>query len=304
MVLLFSSCDNAKQEISTRFMNSKCTIDIEQHVSMAGFDADSISLPEIDSIIIENIIDSFPEDFSGRIFFHGKRRLGHLRLYTVLLDEGSSRSIHAIIVKGKLPISNIELASFGQSEVNSFTSQSSFTDDSTIVTRKFQSMLSEEAVDQSKVGDSIITSTRVLASGYIQTLASDTFAIQATTNNPNDEEYADEVFYFDGITPSSWKTAGITDHIAFKNFFMEFRNHVKFNDKDAIANVIQYPIKGVEDETAFVKQYDQVFTSAVKTAIQKQKIRQMYRDDRGVMVGDDMLWFREIKGQYKIVKIK
>ena len=85
---------------------------------------------------------------------------------------------------------------------------------------------------------------------------------------------------------------------------MQFRNMVKLNDKDQIANYIKFPLGIIKDEADFIKNYDKVFTKSVRNAIQGQKIRELFRDKQGVMIGDDQLWFKQINGEYKIVKIK
>jgi len=121
---------------------------------------------------------------------------------------------------------------------------------------------------------------------------------------PDDGEYSDEVFYYNGNSPKSWIVAGINDSRRFKDFYMQFRNMVKLNDKDQIANYINYPLGIIKDESDFVKNYDKIITNTVRNAILGQKIRQLYRDKRGVMIGDDQLWFKQINGAYKIVVIK
>ena len=303
-LLLLVSCDGVRDEISVRFMNNRCAIDLKDTISMAGLDGDSIPLAEIDSLLIETVIDSFPEDFAGKAYFHGKKKIGKLRMYTILLDEGVSRTLHAVIVKDNLPVSKFEIAGNGQSEVYSFSTSTVFLNDTIFVTRKFESLLSDEPSDQEISGDSIVTTNSILKNGIICKISSDTIPVSETFKNPNDEEYTDEVIYYNGVNPTSWRTAGIKDPVAFKNFFMELRNMVKLGNKDEIANYIKYPINGINDEASFVQQYDRVFSNKVRDAILGQKIRQIYRDERGVMIGDDVVWIKQVKGEYKIFSIK
>jgi len=302
--LVLASCGRKKEEISLNFMNGKCTVALGDTIKLDGFEGDSVPLVEVDSLMLLNLIDTLPEDFSGKIYYHGKRKMGKLRVYSLLLVNGTSKTLHLVFVKGRLAISNREVAGNGQAEGYTFDQYCVIPDDSTITTRRFESVLSDEPSDQDEIGDSIITVSRLTSCGHVQVLKADTISISEKMQTPNDEEYAEEPFFYEGMSPSSWKTAGITDPVAFKNFFMELRNMVKLNDKDQIANHIKFPINGIPDEETFVKNYNTIFTQQVKQAILEQKIRQMFRDGRGVMIGNEDLWIKQINGQYKIVSIK
>jgi len=76
---------------------------------------------------------------------------------------------------------------------------------------------------------------------------------------------------------------------------------VKAGDKTKIAAMVLYPLnvntdKGhriVRNSSEFVKTYDQLFTPAIKRAIERQVPECLFANWQGVMIGDGAVWFEE-----------
>lgn len=99
------------------------------------------------------------------------------------------------------------------------------------------------------------------------------------------------------MDPASWKIAGIDNPEDFKNFFANFEQLVKEDQKFDIAELIRYPMNGIKDQADFVERYDQIFTEEVKTAVIQQDVEKMFKNYQGVMVGNGEIWFSAIGGK-------
>jgi hypothetical protein len=296
------SCRRAN-EVSIRMMNAKCKASIENYINIDSIKNDT-SRAKVDVDNLSKLLPDIEDATQWDVSFLGKRKLGKYRVYSLLLTNGENRIIRLILLKGRVPISNMEVAGNSQLEGYSYKVSARITDDSTIITRKFQTILSDEPTEMLDANDSIITVYRIKPDGQISILKSDTNYVEPLFSAPDDGEYSDEIFYFNGNMPTSWAIAGISNPRAFKDFYMQFRNMVKLNDKDQIANYIKFPLGNIKDEPDFIKNYEKIFSKDIRNAVLGQKIRQLYRDKRGVMIGDNLLWFKQINGNYKIIYIK
>ena len=228
-------------------------------------------------------------------------------MFSVLLTRINKRSIYLIPVTNNGISQAIEVAGNGETEGNDFIMSAFIQNDSTIyVTQKFCYQNDEQYSEvEPESCDSIATIYRISRTGLIVQQVSDTMPSNfVTVPELMDDEYVDVNITYDENSPTSWKTATISDPVAFKNFFMDFRTMVKLDNKDEIANHIQFPIDTIKDETAFILNYDKLFSKEIKSAVLNQKTREMYRDSRGVMIGNNDMWFKEFNGVYKIVMIK
>lgn len=284
-------------------MNSKCKVAIANSISLDSIAIDT-NFIKVDEENLAKLLPEIVDITQWNIYFYGKRKMGKLRTFSLLLSNGENKVLRLVIVKGKTPICNIEVAGNNQLEGYSYNLSSNIVDDSTIVTRKYQYLQTDEPAETVDANDSIITIYRLKIDGNYTIVKSDTISIVPQSIVPDDGEYSDEIFYYNGNSPARWALAGIKNPRAFKDFYMQFRNMVKLNDKDQIANYINYPLGSIKDESDFVKNYQKIFVPKIREAILGQKIRQLYRDQRGVMIGDDQLWFKEINGKYKIVLLK
>ena len=301
VLVVCNSCEKSK-EVSVRLLNSKCKVKIGKLITIDSLVIDT-SFTKVDEENLSKLLPEIKDPALWNVYYYGKCKMGKFKTFSLLLTNGENRSLRLIVIKKRIPICNIEVAGNGQLEGYSYSVSSAIQDDSTLVLRKILTIQTDEPSENAEVNDSIISILRLKPDGYFTVLKIDTIPFSSQYENPDDGEYTDEVFYFNGTSPTSWAIAGISNSRSFKDFYMRFRNMVKLNDKDQIANYIYYPLGSTKDESDFVKNYDKIFTKDIKTAIQTQKVRQLFRDKRGIMIGDNHLWFKQIKGEYKIVTI-
>lgn len=108
-------------------------------------------------------------------------------------------------------------------------------------------------------------------------------------------------------TPSAtggnrYDVSGIEDPQAFEAWFGQLQNLVRAGDKNAVAAQVLYPIRAklnqktteIKDKTAFVKNYDAIFTNKVKQALLDQKVEETFVNYKGIMVGNGELWFTAV----------
>ena len=301
VLVVCNSCEKSK-EVSVRLLNSKCKVKIGKLISIDSLVIDT-SFTKVDDENLSKLLPEIKDPALWNIYYYGKCKMGKFKTFSLLLTNGENRSLRLIVIKKRIPICNIEVAGNGQLEGYSYSVSSAIQDDSTLVLRKILTVQTDEPSENTEVNDSIISILRLKPDGNFSVLKIDTISFSSQYENPDDGEYTDEVFYFNGTSPTSWAIAGISNSRSFKDFYMRFRNMVKLNDKDQIANYINYPLGAIKNESDFVKNFEKIFTKDIKTTIQNQKVRQLFRDKRGVMIGDNHLWFKQINGEYKIVTI-
>ena len=297
---LIVSC-TGKDTFSTNLLQKKSVV-----ITSKTFCIDSVTIDTINQKVENNEVSKIFPDIqdiaSNAVFYNGKFILQGLKFYTLLVINGENKSLRLIIVKKHNILSMLEVAGKVDLEGYSYSLNSSFKNDSIICTYKIQTIQTDEPADESQ-GDSIITCYKINKQGKLVMQSSDTIKSKQPESIIDDGEYKDDIFYYNGSNPTSWKAAGINNPKAFKDFFMEFRNMVKFNDKDKIALYIAFPLGKAINEETFIDNYKNIFTNEIRDAVLKQQIRRLFRDGRGVMIGDNKIWFKEIKGKYKIVAI-
>lgn len=140
------------------------------------------------------------------------------------------------------------------------------------------------------------------ADTLVRAPAGDTTSRQVAANP---DQLGDDSVFTDGSIPASWENAGFTDPVAFKQFLLRLRSWVANGQKDSVANVIGYPLSNprIRDRHQFLNQYDTLFNEQVKTALQTQNLRQIFRRDQGAMLGHGELWFRQSGHRFLIVAI-
>jgi hypothetical protein len=107
-----------------------------------------------------------------------------------------------------------------------------------------------------------------------------------------------------GGNPASWATAGFTDPEGFMDFVSEFQVMVAGEQKEAIAELVKYPIKNAVDKQEFIKNYNLIFNQKVKQAVIGQDVKQIWRNYQGAMIGSGEVWFGEIPGAgYRIIAV-
>ena len=108
---------------------------------------------------------------------------------------------------------------------------------------------------------------------------------------------------WNGTVPTGWSTASITNPKDFKLFLIRFKGMVANNDVDALSNLVQYPLKEIKNKADFKANFSRLFSDNLKEAVDVQRLDRIYRNNKGAMIGDEHLWFKQFGNSYKIVSI-
>ena len=110
--------------------------------------------------------------------------------------------------------------------------------------------------------------------------------------------HAQDSIFEDSSRPTSWEAAGFTDPVAFKCFFVRFREWVTKDNVDSITNHIQFPLHLAGSPAWFREEYPHIFNHRVKSALYRQRLDRIFRNGQGAMVGNGTIWFVQNQGQY------
>ncbi|MCF8253122.1 MAG: hypothetical protein K9H61_04565 [Bacteroidia bacterium] len=120
---------------------------------------------------------------------------------------------------------------------------------------------------------------------------------------PNPYQHKPQLFR-DSTIATSWDDAGFPNAKYFVKFFKTFQWDVMDRNKEKIAGMIQFPLRDFKDKKTFMSKFDSIFAPDFVEEILNQDPMEIYRDKKGAMIGDDgQIWFRMIKGKYKITEI-
>ena len=121
----------------------------------------------------------------------------------------------------------------------------------------------------------------------------------------NTDELQDDSIFADGSKTTTWQVAGIDSPVAFKHFIKRLQHWVINNQRDSIASVIAYPIRhpDLKQKQDFLAHYDLYINEKVKNALKHQKLRQIFRNEEGAMIGKGTLWFSQTKNGFRIIGI-
>ena len=90
----------------------------------------------------------------------------------------------------------------------------------------------------------------------------------------------------------------VGDHVKVQRILTELQAAVAKHNAAAVAALVHYPIKvnpgkkpfTVKNEKAFIKDYDNIITPDIQTAIFKQKYENLFVNSEGAMIGDGEVW--------------
>jgi hypothetical protein len=94
----------------------------------------------------------------------------------------------------------------------------------------------------------------------------------------------------------------------YQKFITSFIQNVKTNNKQAVADIIRYPLQreepipAIKNKAEFVKRYDQIFDAGLKSEILKSNPGKDWSEVRwrGIMLNNGTIWF-ETDGQLKSI---
>jgi len=119
--------------------------------------------------------------------------------------------------------------------------------------------------------------------------------------NPDME---DDSVFADGSKPSPWDVAGITNVFALKIFIKDLQYMVANDNTEEISKLIRYPLNStIKTKSDFLAGYNKIITPKVKDAVAKANLRQIFRNYKGVMIGDGAVWIAQEGKDFKIIAI-
>ncbi|MBU5483689.1 hypothetical protein KQI86_05055 [Clostridium sp. MSJ-11] len=118
-----------------------------------------------------------------------------------------------------------------------------------------------------------------------------TIQTSATKTESNEKTNEDK-------TTNRYSIAGIDNPSEFKNTFNNIKELVASNDKEKVAEYINFPINvhiggkkvAIETKDQFIKNYDEIFNDNVKAKLANQKVEETFVNADGIMVGDGEIW--------------
>jgi hypothetical protein len=109
---------------------------------------------------------------------------------------------------------------------------------------------------------------------------------------PNEYQNKTQVF-IDSTICMSWSKAGFVSGNKAIKFYKNLQLHIKYEEKEQIANLIQFPLRDKTTKKEFLANYYKIFTPEFKQELLEQKPFELYRNNNGCMAGNDgQLWFK------------
>lgn len=117
-------------------------------------------------------------------------------------------------------------------------------------------------------------------------------------------DLGDDSVFFDGSKPTAWDIAGITRVHELKIFVKDLQYLAANDNKEQISKLIRYPLNStIKTEADFLEGYDKMITPKVKSALAKANLRQLFRNYKGVMIGNGEIWIVQEEKDFKIIAI-
>lgn len=101
------------------------------------------------------------------------------------------------------------------------------------------------------------------------------------------------------VQENKYEVAGIDNPVEFEKMFNTVKELVADGNKEGVEKYIIYPLRintpkektTIKTKKEFIKNYDAIFTDKVKTVLENQKVKDLFVNYQGVMVGDGQIWF-------------
>lgn len=117
---------------------------------------------------------------------------------------------------------------------------------------------------------------------------------------PNEYQHKTQIF-IDSTVCMSWSNAGFVSGNKAIRFYKSLQLNIKYDEKEAIAKLIQFPLRDSTTKKEFLANYFKIFTPEYKRELLEQKPFELYRNKNGCMAGNDgQLWFKP-KGKSFII---
>ncbi|RED64787.1 hypothetical protein [Cohnella lupini] len=114
-----------------------------------------------------------------------------------------------------------------------------------------------------------------------------------------------------GVNP--YEVAGIDDPKKFETFFADVQALVGADNKEKLAEYVQYPMHffegdkkdaPIKDSKAFIAAYDRIFTKEIKEMLKTQTLKDLFVNYKGISAGSGAIWFSvDEKGKIAIMTV-
>jgi hypothetical protein len=117
-------------------------------------------------------------------------------------------------------------------------------------------------------------------------------------------EMEDDSVFDDGSRPTSWEVAGITKVYALKIFIKDLQYMAATDNREEISKLIRYPLNAtIKTQADFLANYEKLFNPTLKEALARVNPRQVFRNYKGVMLGNGNIWIQQLDDEFKIIAI-
>lgn len=114
----------------------------------------------------------------------------------------------------------------------------------------------------------------------------------------------DDSVFDDGSKPGSWDVAGITKVYALKIFIKDLQYMAANDNKEEISKLIRYPLNStIKTKSDFLASYNKIITPEIKDDLAKANLKQLFRNYKGVMIGDGAIWIAQEEKDFRIIAI-
>lgn len=127
--------------------------------------------------------------------------------------------------------------------------------------------------------------------------------IPESTELPNEYQHKSQLF-IDSTVCMSWSAAGFKNGNSAIKFYQNLQLNIKFNEKNAVANLINFPLRDGTSKKEFLDNYDKIFTIEFKRELLEQSPFELFRNKNGCMAGNDgQLWFKPTGHGFRIFEL-
>lgn len=110
--------------------------------------------------------------------------------------------------------------------------------------------------------------------------------------------------FIDSTVCMSWSDAGFKNGNSAIKFFQNLQLHIKYDEKEQIAQLILFPLRDKTTKKEFLANYYKIFTPEYKQELLEQNPFELFRNKNGCMAGNDgQLWFKPHGKSYIIFEL-
>jgi hypothetical protein len=106
-----------------------------------------------------------------------------------------------------------------------------------------------------------------------------------------------------GVAQDDVVVADWIDLSPYRRFLERLQEAIRHNRRERVAAMVAYPLRVnragggtryYDNRAALLRDYDEIFTAAVRRAVIEQRPNRLFRSYRGAMAGDGAVWFEAL----------